>query len=164
MACSSPNWREKAASTECLRLGASEEISGGRQRDSALEDGFEALIGALYLDSDLPTTRRMVLSLYGSFPDRLAGSEDTDNPKGQLQEIVQPLCGNNALRYEVMRTDGEDHAREYEMAVFVNDRALGTGRGTSKKLAEEAAARAALETLKSSPDKLPSPLSDRPRG
>ncbi len=134
---------------DCLRLGASEEATGGRQRASALEDSFEALIGALYLDSDLPTTKRVVLGLYGPFSERLTGSEDTDNPKGQLQEIVQPKHGNHALRYEVIGTEGEDHARAYEVAVFVNERSLGKGRGTSKKLAEEAAARAALETLKS---------------
>ena len=56
--------------------------------------------------------------------------------------------GNAALRYEVTQVEGADHARDYEVAAFLNDRALGSGRGPSKKLAEEAAARAALETLK----------------
>jgi ribonuclease-3 len=58
--------------------------------------------------------------------------------------MIQPLHGNNALRYDVVRTDGEDHARSFEVAVFLLDRQLGSGRGTSKKLAEEAAARDAL--------------------
>lgn len=132
----------------CLRLGTSEETSGGRTRASALEDVFEALVGALYLDSDLPTTRCVVLKRYGPLPDRLAGTADTENPKGQLQEFVQPRHGNTALRYEVTQVEGADHARDYEVAAFLNDRALGSGRGPSKKLAEEAAARAALETLK----------------
>ena len=105
------------------------------------------MFGALYLDSDLPTVRRVVLGLYGSLPDRLA-LETADNPKGRLQELVQPHHGNDALRYEVTRTEGADHARAYEVAVFLHDRQLGTGRGSSKKLAEEAAALAALETLK----------------
>jgi ribonuclease-3 len=133
---------------DCLRLGASEEATGGRTRASTLEDAFEALIGALYLDSDWPTTRRLVLSLYGSIPDHLALVADDDNPKGKLQEIVQPQHGNRALRYEVSHVGGEDHARDYEVTVFLLDRALGTGRGPSKKSAEEAAALAALETLK----------------
>lgn len=133
----------------CLRLGASEEATGGRARASTLEDAFEALVGALYLDSDLPTTRRIVLGVYGPILDRLALCEDTDNPKGRLQELIQPRHGNQALRYEVVNVTGEDHAREYEVAVFLADRPLGTGRGTSKKSAEEAAARTALETLKS---------------
>jgi ribonuclease-3 len=133
---------------DSLRLGASEESSGGRTRDAALEDAFEALVGAIYLDSDFPTARRVVLDLYGPLTERLAGSQDIDNPKGRLQELVQPDYGNEALRYEVTATEGLDHAREYEVAVLLNDRVVGTGRGTSKKLAEEAAARVALETLK----------------
>lgn len=131
-----------------LRLGTSEESTGGRTRSSALEDAFEALLGAIYLDSDLPTVRRIVLALYGDFSTRLATTEDTGNPKGRLQELVQPDHGNHALRYVVLRTEGEDHARQYEVAVFLLDRQLGTGRGPSKKLAEEAAAHAALDTLK----------------
>ncbi|MGA3008119.1 MAG: ribonuclease III [Opitutaceae bacterium] len=136
----------------CLRLSTSEETTGGRARASTLEDAFEALIGALYLDSDWPTTRRLVLSLYGSLPDHLASVADDDNPKGQLQELVQPRHGNQALRYEVSDIAGRDHAREYEVTVFLRDRALGTGRGPSKKSAEEAAALAALETLKTAPE------------
>lgn len=131
----------------CLRLGAGEEASGGRARSAAIEDAFEALVGALYLDSDLPTTRHVLLSLYGDLPARLAATEDTENPKGRLQELVQPIHGNDALRYEVTRVEGEDHAREFEIAVFLLDRPLGTGRGSSKKLAEEAAAREALKNL-----------------
>jgi len=133
----------------CLRLGASEESSGGRLRQTALGDAFEAIVGAVFLDSDLATARRVILGVYGDVAARLATVGDADNPKGRLQEIVQPLHGNDALRYEVTGTDGADHARAYEVAVFLLDRQLGTGRGTSKKLAEEAAARAALESLKS---------------
>lgn len=131
----------------CLRLSASEEASGGRTRASALEDAFEATIGAIYLDSDIDQVRRVVLSLYGDIAQRLSSVEEAENPKGRLQELVQPVHGNHALRYEVVGAEGEDHAREYEVAVHLFDRKLGAGRGTSKKLAEEAAARAALETL-----------------
>jgi ribonuclease-3 len=131
----------------CLRLGGSEETTGGRAKASALEDAFEALIGAIYLDSDLGTVRRVVRALYGDLSARLAGTQDVENPKGRLQELVQPRHGNGALRYEVVRVAGEDHAREYEVAVYLLDRALGSGRGSSKKLAEEAAAREALATL-----------------
>lgn len=131
-----------------LRLGASEESTGGRSRAAALEDAFEALVGAVFLDSNLPTTSRVLLGIYGPLPDRLARVEDVENPKGRLQEFVQPMHGNHALRYEVVRIEGEDHAREYEVAVFLRDRAVGSGRGSSKKNAEEAAARAALVELR----------------
>jgi ribonuclease-3 len=131
----------------CLRLGASEESTGGRARAAASEDAFEALIGAVYLDGGIEVARVVVAGLYGSLPARLATVEDVENPKGRLQEKVQPVHGNNALRYEVTRIDGEDHAREYEVVVRLLDQPLGTGRGTSKKLAEEAAARAALGSM-----------------
>ncbi len=130
---------------ECLRLGAAEEAAGGRDKASALEDAFEALIGAVYLDSDLARARRVVLGLYGDLAERLAGLEEADNPKGRLQEMIQPQHGNDALRYDVVRTEGADHAREYEVEVLLHGRPLGHGRGTSKKLAEEAAALAALQ-------------------
>jgi ribonuclease-3 len=134
---------------ECLRLGASEEATGGRSRSSSLGDAMEALVGALYLDSDIDKARRVVRDLYGPLPDRLAVVEDVENPKGRLQELVQPLHGNAALRYEVLDIMGEDHAREYTVAVYLNDRQLGSGRGSSKKQAEEAAAHEALRILQS---------------
>jgi ribonuclease-3 len=130
-----------------LRLGLSEESTGGRQRASILEDAFEAVIGALYLDSDFATARRVVLAWYGPLPERLGALLGEDNPKGRLQELLQSAHCNNALRYEVMHTEGAPHEREYEVNVYLGDTFLGTGRGSSKKLAEEAAARAALPAL-----------------
>lgn len=131
-----------------LRVSKSEEDTGGRGRASILEDAFEAVVGALYLDSDFATTRERVLAWYGPLADRLASSEDAENPKGRLQELVQPEHGNDALRYEVTAVSGPRHAREYAVAVFLNDKQLGTGTGSSKKVAEEVAARVALATLR----------------
>jgi ribonuclease-3 len=131
-----------------LRVSKSEDETGGRGRASILEDAFEALVGAVYLDSDLPTTRERVLAWYGPLAGRLLSTEDAENPKGRLQELVQPEHGNNAIRYDVTATTGPRHAREYTVAVFLNDRQLGTGSGPSKKVAEEVAARVALATLR----------------
>ena len=133
---------------ECLRISASEESSGGRTRTSSLGDAFEALIGAIYLDSDIDKARRVTRDLYGPLPDRLARVEDVENPKGRLQEWVQPTHGNSALRYEVLDVHGEDHAREYTVAVYLRERQLGAGKGSSKKQAEEAAAREALLVMR----------------
>jgi ribonuclease-3 len=133
-----------------LRLGASEESTGGRERPSSLEDAFEALLGAVFLDGGMDAARRVVAHLYGPLDQRLAAAGGAENPKGRLQELVQPEHGSGALRYEVLRTEGEDHARRFEVAVHLQDRLLGTGRGTSKKTAEEAAARAALAALQQS--------------
>jgi len=135
----------------CLRLSTSEEQTGGRDRDAALEDAFESLVGAIYLDSDLATARRVLLALYGSFSEHLAKIQPSENPKGRLQELVQPVHGNHAIRYDVIAVLGEDHDREYEVQLFFNNEPLGTGRGRSKKTAEEAAARIALDILEARP-------------
>jgi ribonuclease-3 len=131
----------------CLLMGANEEASGGRGRDAALEDAFEALVGAVELDGGIERARAVILGIYGDLGTRLASLEGHANPKGRLQEIVQPLHGNQAIRYEVLSTDGADHSREYEVAVLLLERRIGQGRGSSKKLAEEDAARAALKAL-----------------
>jgi ribonuclease-3 len=131
-----------------LRVSKSEEETGGRGRASILEDAFEALVGAIYLDSDLAAIRERVLAWYGPLTVRLSSTEDNENPKGRLQELVQPEHGNNALRYDVTATSGPRHAREYTVAVFLNDRQLGTGTGPSKKVAEEVAAHVAIATLR----------------
>ncbi len=129
-----------------LRVPASAATVAGNP--SALEDAFEAVVAAIYLDAGYARAREIILALYGDLSHRLALVLPTDNPKGRLQELVQPKHGNNAIRYEVTQTTGEAHRREFEVTVFLMDRSLGTGRGPSKKVAEEAAATAALEILK----------------
>jgi ribonuclease-3 len=133
---------------EGLRLGRSELDAGGHDRASTLEDAMEALVGAIFLDSDFDTARRVILGWYGSISARVALTEDHENPKGRLQELVQPEHGNNALRYDVTGIDGPNHAREFAVTVFFLDKPIGSGRGSSKKAAEEQAARVALETLR----------------
>lgn len=145
----------------CLRLGRSEEEAGGRSRASILEDALEAVIAAIFLDSDYNTARNTVLAWYHPIAERLAEVEDAENPKGRLQELIQPEHGNSALRYDVTATEGPRHAREYEVAVYLNDQLIGSGRGTSKKTAEEAAARAALHGLHA-PETRPGPEKPQP--
>lgn len=135
----------------CLLLGKSEASTGGRDRLSLLGDAFEAIVGAIYLDSDFPTVRRIVLAIYGDITARLGTTEEEHNPKGRLQELVQPAHGNHALRYVVTGMEGEDHARIYHVEVLLNDILLGLGHGSSKKTAEEAAARVALAKLAEAP-------------
>ena len=143
---------------QCLRLGVSEAATGGRAKPSLLEDAFEALIGALYLDGGLDAARQTVLRIYGDLEGRLDAVEARDNPKGRLQDRIQPEHGNQALQYQVLKIEGADHARSFEVQVSLAGRPIGRGRGSSKKLAEEAAAREALETLRGeSPPCPPSP-------
>lgn len=130
---------------EYLRVqSASPELA---RSQSALADAFEALVAAIYLDAGYTAARETILRLYGDLPARLEKTLPADNPKGRLQELVQPQHGNNALRYEVTKTSGVAHQRAYQVTVYLLDRELGTGEGTSKKLAEEAAALAALQAL-----------------
>ncbi len=131
---------------EVLLLGGSERQSGGHKRPSILEDAFEAVVGALYLDVGMERTRELVLAIYGPLEPRLALAAE-DNPKGRLQECVQPQHGTTPLRYETAQVAGPDHAREFASKVWLGDKVLGEGRGSSKKTAEEAAARAALAAL-----------------
>lgn len=140
---------------EALLLAPGEESSGGRQRDSALEDAFEALMGALYIDAGMERAKQLILGIFQAELERTAseaGEEEApyarhENPKGLLQERVQPVFGNNALSYELSATHGEDHNRSYEMSVYLHSTKLGTGSGSSKKAAEINAARMALATL-----------------
>lgn len=136
---------ERLGLHNCLLMSRAEFNNKGNIRPSSLEDAFEALVGAIYLDSDLPTTRALVLSWYGDIPSELHGHRFASNPKGRLQELVQPTLGNDALRYEVSRESGEAHARSFEVDLFLQGKRIATGAGRSKKEAEEQAAVTALE-------------------
>jgi len=133
-----------------LELSPAEEQTGGRERPSSLEDAFESVVAAIYLDGGLEAARSAVLRWYGPLTKRLAGSEPGDNPKGRLQELVQPEYGNTALRYEVTQTKGQPHDRHFVVQLHLLDRLIGTGSGRSKKEAEENAAREALLQWKTS--------------
>jgi ribonuclease III len=127
-----------------LRLGGSENTPIGRNRLTSLEDAFEALIGALYLDAGLETTRALVLHYYGPLTDYITQTLPQENPKGRLLERAHALPGQPELRYETLQSGGFDHAKEYTAHVYLGERKLGTGTGFAKKAAEEAAARMAL--------------------
>lgn len=130
-----------------LALSRGEESGGGRQRPSNLSDGLEAVIGAVYLDQGFATAAQMVLRLVA---DDLAGlilEPDADNPKGQLQELLQ-TSGVEPPSYLLEEVMGPDHERLFRCSVHHLGRRLAQGEGPSKKVAEAAAARAALERLR----------------
>lgn len=130
-----------------LRLCSAEQKTGGSP--TAAGDAYEAVVGAIFLDAGLPAAQDFIRRSYGAWETRLASLKiEEANPKGRLQERVQPLHGTGALRYETVQSGGVDHAKEYTSTVFLATRLLGSGRGTSKKIAEEAAARSALDSLK----------------
>ncbi len=128
-----------------LRLSEAEEANGGRERESILEDALEAVIGAIYLDCGLETTRKAILGWYGDLESRIKAHLSSHNPKGRLQELVQPTMGNEAILYRLKETSGPDHAKVYTVCVEINGLEWGHGVGTSKKEAEEQAAAMALQ-------------------
>lgn len=130
-----------------LRIGIAEAAQGGRKRHSILEDAFEAMIGAVYMDGGLEAARRVALGIYGDLEERLHLQADVHNPKGKLQELLQPSLGNESIEYRVTEESGPDHQKLFTVEVWITGTCRGSGSGHSKKLAEEAAAREALEDL-----------------
>lgn len=128
---------------EYLMMGRGEESSGGRLRASALADAFEALIGAMFLDSDLETVRQFVLREAEPDIQNLQHEPLHVNPKGRLQEILQALSPSSPV-YTVVGQSGPEHQKRFESDVTWNDIHLGRGSGRSKKEAEVAAAINAL--------------------
>jgi ribonuclease-3 len=126
---------------DVLLLGRGEESSGGRTKASILSDALEAVIGALYLDAGWEATRERVLGLLGSRIARAASEPDDFDHKSRLQEMTVRL-GRGVPRYNV-EGSGPDHDRKFEAKVSVGGEWLGVGYGTSKKDAEQDAARAA---------------------
>ena len=125
-------------------MGRGEEASGGRQRDSNLGDAFEALLGAIYLDSDLETARRFVLEEMRHDLTHLEEDPLEVNPKGQLQEILQGISPRSPV-YELLAQEGREHEKTFSVRVLWENQVLGQGAGRSKKQAETAAALAALQ-------------------
>lgn len=129
-----------------LTLGRGEEASGGRERPSLLENAFEAVVGALYLDRGYPRTRRAVLRLLGPELDAAAAGGRRKDWKTELQELAQQQAG--LPEYVLVGADGPDHAKVFEAAVLIAGREAGRGRGRTKKAAEQEAARQAYLRLK----------------
>ncbi len=130
-----------------LVLSRGEETSGGRARSSTIADAFEAVIGAVYLDSDYPTAGGVVLNLYREVLGELEVLPNLSNPKGELQELLQSTSPEPP-RYELKSSSGPDHNRSFECAVSHLGAELGRGFGRSKKTAESAAAQAAMDRLR----------------
>lgn len=127
-----------------LMMGRGEEASGGRSRSSALADAYEALIGAIYLDSDFVTARRIVLTEAREDLEKLDIDPPDANPKGRLQEILQAISPVSP-NYNIVASEGPEHSKRFVASVHWNGLDLGEGEGRSKKDAETAAAKNALD-------------------
>jgi len=130
---------------DALLLGRGEMMSGGRSKPSILADAFEAVIGALYVDAGFEIAAGVVVRLLSTYIDAATVGPGGHDYKTRLQELT-------AQRYEltptyVLTSSGPDHGKRFHATVVVDNEALGSGVGTSKKRAEQAAARAAWDAL-----------------
>src|SRR5438034_11711689 len=125
-------------------MGRGEEASGGRSRTSTLADAFEALIGAIYLDSDLETAKKFILEQARADLEQVTAEPVDINPKGQLQELLQSISPSSPV-YELVSQSGPEHEKMFVSQVVWEGILLGQGSGRSKKQAEIEAAKEALQ-------------------
>lgn len=127
-----------------ILLGRGEEGTGGRRRDSIVSDVMEAVIGAIYLDGGMEPAREFINRFV------LSDLEDKQlfyDSKSTLQELIQGKL-KKSFHYELQKESGPEHDKLFSVAVYMEDRLLGTGEGRTKKSAEQQAAYQALLLLR----------------
>jgi ribonuclease-3 len=127
--------------SDALRLGKGEEMSGGRHRASLLADAVEAVLAAIYLDGGMEPARRFTRQFILD-----AGRVEKSDYKTRLQEVLQ-RDPPRQYTYHLVAQSGPDHAKVFTVEVRISDITAGRGSGGSKKEAEQAAAKSALEVL-----------------
>lgn len=128
---------------EMMRLGKGEEKSGGREKVSILAAVFEAVIGAIYTDGGLVPAQQVVERL---FENDIGGPAAERDYKTELQEVAYRHFRTQPV-YELVATDGPDHAKRFTTRIRIAGRDLGVAEGGSKKQSEQAAARLALDRI-----------------
>lgn len=128
-----------------IKLGCGEEASGGRNRASVVSDAFEALLAAIFLDSDFKTAKNWLLSLMKEELET-ADKKPSDDYKTVIQEITQK-GGKGKVTYRLTGESGPDHNKKFYVDVMVDGKKVADGVGSSKKDAEQAAAKNAIDLL-----------------
>ena len=129
-----------------LKLGRGEEAGGGRQRPSILADAVEAVFAAVYLDGGIKEASALIHRCLLDVNREEEVEERRRDYKTALQELVQRKA-DQVMVYRLISEQGPNHAKVFTTEVLINGQSAGTGEGRSKKEAEQAAARAALEAL-----------------
>jgi ribonuclease-3 len=137
---------EKLNLGKYLKMSKGEDLSGGRDNQALLANTYEALLGAIYLDLGLETVKEVVYKTLLSLFEKEIKSGPPKDAKSSLQEVVQEKFKQSPL-YKIIKTKGPDHAREFEVGVYINGQEYGRGEGSSKQEAEEISAKEALERL-----------------
>ena len=130
-----------------LLLGEGEAQRGGRVRPSLLASAFEALVGAIYLDLGWEGARDWIHEQADMELTEEVALTSLKSPKSRLQEHTQRTTGDRPL-YRLVEAIGPDHEKHFRIEVEVDGRVLGTGEGTSRRIAETSAAAEALETIR----------------
>ena len=127
-----------------LLLGHGEETGGGRRRDSSLADAVESVIAACFLDGGIDAARNFINTfVLTDVPVKKLRNADY---KTALQELAQQKK-NQVLSYALVGQSGPDHDKQFQVELSLNGKVVGSGIGSSKKRAEQAAAQAAMEAL-----------------
>ncbi|MDH3471191.1 MAG: ribonuclease III [Acidimicrobiia bacterium] len=129
---------------EALLLGRGEEEGGGRNKPSILSDSLEAVLGALYLDAGFERARSVIVEHWGSLIESHVAMPGEKDFKTRLHELV--AAEGKKLDYS-FQEEGPDHRKTFRVAVEIDGQLVGTGTGSSKKRAQQEAARRSLESL-----------------
>ncbi len=132
---------------EKLFLGKGEEQSKGREKDSILASSFEAIIGAIYLDSSFSIVHRVICSLFKPIIKKIEDAPLFVDYKSTLQEYCHKYFGSLPL-YKIIEVKGPDHDKFYRIELIINGEPISIGEGKSRKAAEQDAAKKAMEILK----------------
>lgn len=130
-----------------IYISQSEQNNGGREKPSILSDAFEAIMGAIYLEAGLVKAQEIALNLLQKCYPKIDYLSLVKDYKTELQELTQARLGVTPV-YELVRSFGPDHKKEFEMALFINEREISRGTAGSKKEAQQIAARIAIEKIK----------------
>ena len=129
---------------EYLLMGKGEELTGGRERPSIVSAAVEALIGAIYLDGGFASAKEFILRY---ILNDIENKQLFYDSKTILQEMVQSQY-EESLSYKLLREEGPDHNKSYEVQVLLGTSVLGKGRGRTKKAAEQEAAYQGILSLR----------------
>lgn len=133
--------------SDFLYLGKSEILNNGRYSKAILADSVEAVIAAMYLDSDINQVEKFIIENLKEPIEIATKNVGNKDYKTVLQEKLQ-IHGNVNIKYTIIKEEGPDHDKTFESKVEVNGKQIGIGTGKSKKASEMMAAKKALETLK----------------
>ncbi len=130
-----------------LYLSIAEDNNRGREKSSLLSNAFEAIIGAIYIEAGLEIVKDIVISLLNETHAKIDLQSLSRDYKTALQELTQSSHGITPT-YELLRSYGPDHQKEFEIAIILHGDTIATAQGKSKKEAQQKAAQIALEKLK----------------